>query len=230
MPRIVLNRRALSLCLARRRIPDLHVARPERRDRHIACDDAIRGSAAARAFEDRNPPRRMASPLQSERAKMSTQGLERLCALPDQTLPERSPRVSSPFTGPKRIVGRVAAAVCWRVTQGFPQAGGIRRPSRAGLAAPEMRAAAGVHGDTAARPPAEEAPHLARLGVLRKAPWPEAEAPWARIAAGDRHSLRQTEPDSGDLRQDRSPKRIRAHQPSYTEPVGGGHSRETQGC
>lgn len=91
MPGIVLNRRAPSLSQARRRIPDLCVARPWRRDRHIACDDAIRGSAAVRAFEDRNQPRRVASPLQSERAKMSTQGLERLCALPDQTFPDAQP-------------------------------------------------------------------------------------------------------------------------------------------
>ena len=139
-----------------------------------------------------------------------------------------APRVSSPFTGPKRIVRRAAAAVCWRVTQGLPQAGAIRRTSRAGLAAPKMRAAAGLHGDTAARPPAEDGPPLARPGFWRKTPWPEAEAPWARIAAGDRHSLRQTEPDSGDLRQDRSPTRNRADQPAHTEPVGG-QSKNAQG-
>ena len=127
-----------------------------------------------------------------------------------------APRVSSPFTGPKRIVRRAAAAVCWRVTQGLPQAGAIRRTSRAGLAAPKMRAAAGLHGDTAARPPAEDGPPLARPGFWRKTPWPEAEAPWARIAAGDRPSPTAVISDRTDL-----PRGTAQTNPRTQSPSGG---------
>ena len=126
-------------------------------------------------------------------------------------------RSSSAVTGPKRIVRRAAAAVCWRVTQGLPQAGAIRRTSRAGLAAPKMRAAAGLHGDTAARPPAEDGPPLARPGFWRKTPWPEAEAPWARIAAGDRPSPTAVISDRTDL-----PRGTAQTNPRTQSPSGGG--------
>ena len=134
-----------------------------------------------------------------------------------------APRVSSPFTGPKRIVRRAAAAVFWRVTQGLPQAGAIRRTSRAGFAAPKMRAAAGLHGDTAARPPAEDGPPLARPGFWRKTPWPEAEAHGpGSPRATDR--ARQRRSPTGPISHAEPRRPTRAHRARR------GEGRRAQGC
>jgi hypothetical protein len=95
----------------------------------------------------------------------------------------------------------------------------------ADLAAPQMSAAAGFHGDNARGQIAEERQHLIPPQLLAQ------DCPTRPVSPMQlKHILRQVEPDRDNLRHDRSPLWILADPPWHTDAVGGRshHQRPVQ--
>jgi hypothetical protein len=110
----------------------------------------------------------------------------------------------------------------------FPCVGGRDEPhlmaELADLAAPEVRASAGFHRDNTRWQLAEDRQHLIPPHLLAQNRTARAVSPMPldrRGAEGDKHILRQVEPDSGNRPHDRSPLWILADPPWHINAVGG---------
>jgi hypothetical protein len=84
------------------------------------------------------------------------------------------------------------------------------------LAAPEMRATTGFHGNDAARHPAKERKHLIPPQLLAQHHLTRPVSP-----VNLKHILRQIEPDRDNLRHDRPPLWILTDPPWHIDAVGG---------